>query len=398
MNIVMIGPFGPGAQDTSRLRALPMAQALAGRGHSVTLMAPPWDDPADVGRTLETAGLRVAHVALPPKLPLLYDAWLALRLVRQALALRPDVIHCIRPNTNSGLACSLLGWLRPRLHSGPRLVVDVDENATRYAPGQEPGFTWHERWGLARADAVVAASRGFAHLIEEMGVPPDRILYVPSGVLPPADPAGPGSVPAEAGEPAGTGQVVRMLWELEDAAIVLLYADFNTFRLERIVEIVRRAVAQVPHLKLLVLGEGPLGEESELDELLTEARLSEYAVFTGWVETERLPGYFAAADAAIFPCDDTLLNRIRHPVKLVDLLAAGLPVVADAVGQNAEYIADGDSGLLVPAEDDAALAGAVVHLLQDAGLRARLGRAAARRVQQQLAWSKLADQVERAYR
>jgi glycosyltransferase involved in cell wall biosynthesis len=149
---------------------------------------------------------------------------------------------------------------------------------------------------------------------------------------------------------------------------------------------------------LLVLGEGPLGEESELDELLAGAGLSEYAVFTGWVEAEHLPGYLAAADAAIFPCDDTLLNRVRHPAKLVDLLAAGLPVVADAVGQNAEYIADGDSGLLVPPEDDAALAEAIVRLLRDAELRARLGTAAARRVQEHLAWSKLAEQVERAYR
>jgi glycosyltransferase involved in cell wall biosynthesis len=121
-------------------------------------------------------------------------------------------------------------------------------------------------------------------------------------------------------------------------------------------------------------------------------------VFTGWVEAEHLSGYFAAADAAIFPCDDTLLNRVRHPAKLVDVLAAGLPVVADAVGQNAEYIADGASGLLVPAEDDAALAEAMVRLLQDAELRARLGTAAARRVQEHFDWSELAEQVERAYR
>src|SRR5574341_263560 len=106
MNIVMIGPFGPGGQDTSRLRALPMAQALAARGHSVTLLVPPWADPADAGRAREAAGLRVVHVALPPKLPLLFQAWLTLRLARQALALRPEVVHCFKSKAYSGLACS----------------------------------------------------------------------------------------------------------------------------------------------------------------------------------------------------------------------------------------------------------------------------------------------------
>lgn len=43
--------------------------------------------------------------------------------------------------------------------------------------------------------------------------------------------------------------------------------------------------------------------------------------------------YFAAADLAICPLEDSLLNRARCPAKLVDLLAAGLAVVADDVGE-----------------------------------------------------------------
>jgi glycosyltransferase involved in cell wall biosynthesis len=101
---------------------------------------------------------------------------------------------------------------------------------------------------------------------------------------------------------------------------------------------------------------------------------------------------------AIFPTDDRLLNRTWCPAKLADLLAAGLAVVADAVGQNAEYITDGTSGLLVPPEDDAAFGKAVVSLLKDAELRARLGTGAVRRMEEHFAWSKLAEQVERAYR
>ena len=48
--------------------------------------------------------------------------------------------------------------------------------------------------------------------------------------------------------------------------------------------------------------------------------------FAGWVSSQDLPGYFAAADVAIYPLDDTLLNRAKCPVKLTDLLLAGLGI------------------------------------------------------------------------
>ena len=146
------------------------------------------------------------------------------------------------------------------------------------------------------------------------------------------------------------------------------------------------------------MGEGLFGEESDLDEMLDEAGLSDHAVFTGWVEAHRLPDYFAACDLAMFPYDDTLINRTKCSVKLIDLLAAGLPVVADAVGQNTACVVDGESGLLVSPGDDVAFADAIVRLLADRDLRARLGAAAARRMREHFNWDKLVEEVERAYR
>ena len=190
---------------------------------------------------------------------------------------------------------------------------------------------------------------------------------------------------------------VRMLWELDDALVMLLYTRFVEFRLERVVEILREVAAGEPRAKLLILGEGFYGQESELDELLDDAGLAAHVVFTGWVETDHLPDYFAASDVAIFPIDDTLINRTKCSVKLIDLLTAGLPLVADAVGQAAEYVAEDESGLLVPPEEDAAFAGAVLRLLADPELRAKLGAAAARRLREHFAWERLVEEVEDAY-
>ncbi|MBC8253938.1 MAG: glycosyltransferase, partial [Ardenticatenia bacterium] len=104
MNIVMVGPFGLRPKGTMSVRALPMAGALSGRGHTVTLLVPPWDHPADAGREWVEDGVRVVSCALPPKLPLLFHALLTLRLVRGAVALSPDVVHFFKPKAYSGLA------------------------------------------------------------------------------------------------------------------------------------------------------------------------------------------------------------------------------------------------------------------------------------------------------
>ena len=72
MNIVMIGPFGLQPKATLSVRALPMAKALVARGHSVTLLVPPWDHPADAGREWEEWHGDVGDSS--------YVAWLDLRL------------------------------------------------------------------------------------------------------------------------------------------------------------------------------------------------------------------------------------------------------------------------------------------------------------------------------
>jgi glycosyltransferase involved in cell wall biosynthesis len=132
--------------------------------------------------------------------------------------------------------------------------------------------------------------------------------------------------------------------------------------------------------------------------LLAEADLTEYVCFTGWLPVEQLPIHFAVADVAVYPYDDTLMNRTKCSVKLIDLLAAGLAVVADAVGQNVEYLQNGESGVLTPPADDTALAAALVALLQEPERRQKLGQAARQYLEENFSWSSLAQIVEKAYR
>lgn len=389
-------------------RALPLAQALVERGHCVTLLIPPWDDPQRAGQSWAEGGVQVVNVALPPRLPLLFHIWLTRTLVMQALALQPDVVHLFKPKAYAGLAHLGLWALRRWRGVSPRLVVDADDweqawnEVAPYSAAQKRLFAWQERWGLRQADAVTVASRALEKLVTaQRGGEAAQVFYLPNGCdskttvdhrPPTAGPPAPSTV-----YPLPSTSIVRKKWQLGNAPTILLYSRFWEFRLERIVALVRAVAVQLPQARWLMVGQGLAGEDKALASRLAEAGLMEYVRFTGWLPLDETPAYFAAAQVAVYPYDDTLINRTKCSVKLIGLLEAGLPVVADAVGQNVEYIQNGVSGLLTPAEDDKAMAAALVALLQNPEQQQALGQAARRTLAEKFDWAYLAQIAERAY-
>ena len=362
-----------------------MARALVARGHRVTMLLPPWQNPDDTGRFWEDGGVTVKNIDLPPRIPGLFHLLISFRLVRGALAAHPDVVHLFKPKAYSGLAHWLLA--RPPRSKRPHLVVDSDDwegaggwnEIGGYAPAQRRFFAWQERWGLTRADAVTVASRTLESLVWALGVPPERVFHVPNGV---GD-----ENPAPDARPAGS----------RERPVILLYTRFFEFPSSRVVEVFQRVRRQVPDAHLLVVGEGLFGEEAHLMRMAREVGLADAVEYVGWHGVEAMPGYFARATLAVYPFDDTLVNRAKCAVKLLELLAAGVPVVAEAVGQNCETVSHGETGWLVQPGDVASFAEAVVRLLEDVRLRRRLGQTATRDVRQRFSWARLAGVVERAY-
>jgi glycosyltransferase involved in cell wall biosynthesis len=379
----MVGPFGLRPKGTMSVRALPMAKALVDRGHSVTMLLPPWQNPEHGGLTWSDEGVVIQNIPLTPAVPTLFHLVATLRLARRALLLKPDVVHFFKPKAYSGSAHWLLNLI-PRLHR-PRLVVDTDDwegaggwnEIGGYTPAQRRFFASQERWGLTHADAITLASRTLQSLVWALGVDPQRVYYLPNGVW---DPPAPVEAPTSPAEPT-----------------ILLYTRFFEFPVWRPIELLRSVRERVPAARLLVVGKGLYGEEDGLLAVARQEGLSQAVEHAGWVEPEELPGYFARADLAIYPYDDMLVNRAKCAVKLLDLLAAGVPVVAEAVGQNQECIRHGESGWLVEPGDGAAFSDAVVSLLQDAQLRQRLGRAASTDVRRRFGWDRLVLTVEEAY-
>lgn len=151
---------------------------------------------------------------------------------------------------------------------------------------------------------------------------------------------------------------------------------------------VRRVLAEEPDFRLVLAGEGP--ERGALEALAAELGIAPHVVFAGSVESAA--SYLSAFDLSLLTS--------RHeglPNAVMESLAAGVPVVATAVGGTVELVDDGVEGLLVPSDDDASLAAAILRLVHDPKLRQRMGEAGRQRIASQFAVSRMVSQTEEIY-
>jgi glycosyltransferase involved in cell wall biosynthesis len=386
-NIVLVGPFGLAPKATTSTRALPLAEALVARGHRVTLLIPPWDDPARSGQTWDERGVTVRHISLPSRWE---TVGIAFRLRMAIRAAAPDLVHLFKPKGHGPL--SLLG-----LETRYPLVIDTDDwegpggwnDSGIYSRAQQAFFAWQERSTPRHAAAATAASRTLETQLGGFGLPRDHVTYLPNGITTRRH----GNWATETQRAAQ----VRQRLGLGDAPTILLYTRFVEFAPDRPVAILRAVRERVPDARLLIVGHGFKEEERVTFAAAREAGLADAITHLPWVEWDELPATLAAGDVAILPYEDTLINRAKCSIKTLDLMAAARPIVADAVGQNREYLEHGASGIIVPADDPAAFAPAVAELLQDRGRRRAIGAAAAARAWQDFGWERLVARAEQAY-
>lgn len=390
MNIVMIGPFAWTPKGTVRARAFPMARALVKRGHQVTILLVPYDNPAEAGREFELEGVRVCELTItrPRTFSFLRDSF---RLARTALRLHPDVVHVFKPIGYSGLAGM---WLAA--FSQIPLVVDTDDwegtggwnDVNPYPWVWKRFFDFQERWLPCHAGAVTVASRTLQTQVWGFGVSPARVIYLPNGP----------DVFLRQSKPAGERRraEIRARLGVDNATLAVYVGHIPRGNdLDIAIEALPRIVAEVGDVRLLIIGEGD--GRPALEEQVHRLGLDERVIFTGWVDQTEVPAYLAAADVAIYPYRDTLINRAKCAGKVIEYMAMGKAVVTGRVGMNLEYIVHGESGLLTKPGDVGDFAAAMVRVLVDRNLAAKLGCNAEARIWAEFDWDTRVGEIERAY-
>ena len=207
-------------------------------------------------------------------------------------------------------------------------------------------------------DVIVANSAAVAAdtLVRE-GLDPSRLRLIRNGISP-AQPLAPGERDTiRAGFGFGPDDIV--------AGAVANYRSVKG--LARLIRVVAGLHAELPALRLVLIGDGPLrgALEAQAAELGISASVR---VHGPEPDARRLVEAF---DLVVGASEAEGL-----PNALLEAAAAGLPIAATAAGGTVEVVEDGRTGLLVPVGDELALAGAIRRLVQDPELRARLGAAA----------------------
>src|SRR5579875_2029176 len=357
----MLGTFGMRPKATMGSRALGMAQMLCDLGWDAAIFTVPWDYPSDAGRSWTESDVQVRNTRVTS--PYLCPMAVA-EIVRYARAFKPDLIHIFKPKGFGDLAARWLDRTYP-------VVVDMDDwegnggwNDSGLYPGpQQRLFDWQERTLPRRARAVTIASQVLKDRALEGGTGPRGVFYIPNGLT------------------TARFDMLSRSCRNKSGQTILLYTRFVEFDPATIAEVLAMVRRSVPETKLLVAGGSSDGaSEGRLKAAAERLGVAQVIEWAGWVEPSDLAEIAARCRLAIHPFDDTLLNRAKCSVKLLELMACGLPVVTTPVGENASFIEEGRSGLLVKPSDASGLAAAVVDLLDNPRRCDQIGRAARARV------------------
>jgi glycosyltransferase involved in cell wall biosynthesis len=304
--------------------------------------------PGPLGETVHAAGARfvpLQHVrrAINP----IRDLLGFVELLRLCRSVRPHVLHA-----NSAKA-GLLGRLAAVLARVPVRLF----NPHGWAFATHPGRTaWMYLWGdrLMRpltAVTICVSESERRRGLEARTCDPDRTAVIYNGV----DLA---SFPPRAQDGA---EQVRVL----SVGRLKAPKDFSTQV---------RALATLPSgsFRCRIIGDGP--GRPALEAELRRLGLLEVVELAG--EREDVPEQLAKADVFVLSTTSE-----GFPMTVLEAMAAGLPVVASAVGGVPELVLQEETGLLVPARDHEALAAALDRLISDRDLRRRFGEAGRKRAQ-----------------
>ena len=291
------------------------------------------------------------------------SAW---RLSRLLHRLRPDIVHAHDAHALAlaALAVAFAGRQAPPLAASRRVDFHVRRNPL-------------SRWKYGRVDRFLCASAAIRRMLIDDGVPAGRTVVVHEGVeveriaeLPALD------VHQELGLPEGAPIVGNV------AALVPHKGQ------RHLLDAAARVVAHVPDARFVIVGAGELHDT--LAARIARLGLEGQVILTGF-RTDAL--------SLLKGFDLFVMSSVTEGLgtSVLDAMACGRAVVATRAGGIPESVVDGETGLLVPARDPAALASAIVRLLRDRSWREALGRAGQTRARARFSAARMVTETAAVY-
>jgi len=362
-----------------RIKVLHLVTSLevGGAQHGMLLGLPRFDsdqyehivcsimDRMQMASQFREAGIEVRSLGLSRKT----DIGVVLRLRALLKEMRPDVLHTYLLHGN------ILGRLIGRLVGVPVII------------GSERTIGQARKWGRLATrltnpltDAVEVNSEIGGRAIErDLGVPSEKIELVRSGL------------DLSVFSSANRRDELRSEFGVTaDQHLIVYMGRLRTVKgVEFGIRAFATALEQLPNIRMVLAGEGD--QRNFLGSLVSELGISEQVEFLG-VRND-VPELLGAADSVLMP---SLTEGF--PRTAIEAMAAGKPVIATNVGGTPEAVIDGETGILVPARDSDALSAAIVRLVGDTDLQARLAQAGRKRAEKNYSVDRYVSRLDELYR
>lgn len=323
------------------------------------------------GIRIEIIGLRkpgkrtgplVAHlIGIPKRLA---------RFFGTVRAERPDIVHGMLFWAYTFAAFA--AWL-----ARVPVVVASRRSLSNFKKGK-PHYAWLERAANRRTDVFVANSAAVRRdVLGEERVPPERVRVIYNGI----DPALYASSP--------DAELRRALIPDHGERVAIVVANFISYKGHRVfLDAWRRVLDVWPDAVALLVGDGPT--RLECQQLAASLGLGESVRFLG--TRHDVPQLLSIAAIAVHPSfEEGFSNAI------LEAMAAGLPVIATAVGGSPEVIEEGVTGHLIPARDAGAIFDAISDLFRDHERARRMGEAGRCRVARRFSMDVTVREYESLY-
>ncbi len=349
---------GWGGQE---IRILEESRGLIARGHEVSIACP-----AHARMTAEAPRFGVPVVALP----LEFKTIAGFRALRRHLAAtRPDVVntHSSADSWLTGLACATLGR-PPAIVRTRHISAPVSRN-------------FANRWLYRQARGVVTTGESLRrHLLETLTLDPRRVVSVPTGIdTQRFSPVKCAADKATAKAALGLDPQQRHL------GIVATLRSWkgHLFLLDAFASLNR------PELHLLIVGEGPM--RGPIEDKIAALKLGGRVTLAG--QRSDPEHWLQALDIFCLP---SYANE-GVPQAILQAMLCALPIVTTPVGAILEAVSAGNTALVVPPQDAAALARAIARLLDESEFATRLGESARRRASTNFSKETMLDRMESVF-
>ena len=367
------------AQCAEGVHIREIVDAFRDLGHQVDVVSPPGVRVYGIETSDTTGGRHVKTqkgiiARLGCKLPeagfevleLLYNLYSFLQLHRRLSSCSYDLIY--ERYSLFGISSVILS----KLYRIP-LVIEVNDATViqRSRPLSLRNLAkCIEKKVFRNANIIITITHRFKRLLlSHSCIRPESVMVLPNAIDP------------KRFDPAKTGSDIKQVLGIRNRYIIGVVGAFVPWHgLEFLLQSLHTTMKEYD-IHLLLVGDGPIRDH--INRMVHELGLTHHVTITGFVDPQVVPNYIAAMDICLMP------NSNKHgcPIKILEYMAMGKPVIAPKYEPIEEIITNDVTGILFPPLNSDELKTSVIRLLADKNFRQQLGDNAGEKVMAQFKWT-----------